>query len=115
GERHINYHGNSGCMVGWARLNHMGQDLTGLRIFDLMAGINLLNQLPEVDSARIGCVGLSGGCWLTQVLAAIDPRIQAVILSGFFTTFVQTIWHGHCVCHHPHGIGLVCDLPDYQH
>ena len=112
GERHINYHGNSGCMVGWARLNHMGQDLTGLRIFDLMAGINLLNQLPEVDSARIGCVGLSGGCWLTQVLAAIDPRIQAVILSGFFTTFVQTIWHGHCVCHHPHGIGLVCDLPD---
>ena len=112
GERHLDDHATSGCMVGWARLNHMGLDLTGLRIFDLMASINVLCQLPEVDSKRIGCAGLSGGCWLTQVLAAIDLRIQAVILSGFFATFVQTVWHGHCVCHHPHGIGLVCDLPD---
>jgi len=33
GERHINYHGNSGCMVGWARLNHMGQDPDRLAYF----------------------------------------------------------------------------------
>ena len=112
GERHIDECSTSGCMVGWARLNHMGLDLTGLRVFDMMVGINVLNQLQEVDSTRIGCAGLSGGCWLTQVLAALDRRIKAVILSGFFTTFVQTGWHGHCVCHHPHGMGLVCDLPD---
>ena len=104
--------GVSGCMVGWARLNQMGLDLTGLRIFDLMAGINLLTQRPEVDARRIGCAGLSGGCWLSQVLTALDRRVKAVILSGFFSTFVQTTWHGHCVCHHPFGIGLICDLPD---
>ena len=103
---------SSGCMLAWARLNHMGWDLTGLRIFDLMAGLNLLTARTDVDVRRIGCAGLSGGCWLSQVLTALDRRIKAVILSGFFTTFVQTVWHGHCICHHPHGIGLFCDLPD---
>ncbi len=102
----------SGCYLMWARLNQMGLDLTGFRVFELMAGINLLVQRPEVDTRRIGCAGLSGGCWLSQVLTALDRRIKAVILSGFFTTFVQTVWHGHCICHHPFGIGLVCDLPD---
>ena len=102
----------SGCATGWGRLNQMGLDLTGLRIFDLMSGLNLLSEHPAVDSRRIGCAGLSGGCWLSQVLTALDRRIKAVILSGFFTTFVQTTWHGHCVCHHPFGIGLICDMPD---
>lgn len=116
GERDIKpdqaYHGSSGCMLTWVRLNHVGLDLTGLRVFDLMAGINLLTARPDVDSQRIGCAGLSGGCWLSQVLTALDRRIKAVILSGFFTTFVQTVWHGHCICHHPFGIGRLCDLPD---
>ncbi len=101
-----------GCMLAWVRLNHVGLDLTGLRVFDLIAGINLLSQHPQVDPRRVGCAGLSGGCWLSQVLTALDRRIKAVILSGFFTTFAQTVWHGHCICHHPHGIGMYCDMPD---
>jgi len=101
-----------GCMLAWARLNHFGLDLTGLRVFDLMAGIHLLCDRPEVDARRLGCAGLSGGCWLAQVVTALDRRIRAVILSGFFTTFAQTVWHGHCICHHPHGIGAICDMPD---
>jgi dienelactone hydrolase len=101
-----------GCFLVWARLNGMGLDLTGFRIFELMAGVNLLARHPGVEASRIGCAGLSGGCWLSQVLAALDRRITAVILSGFFTTFTQTTWHGHCICHHPFGIGLLCDLPD---
>ena len=101
-----------GCMLAWARLNHFGLDLTGLRVFDLMAGIHLLCDRPEVDARRLDCAGLSGGCWLAQVVTALDRRIRAVILSGFFTTFAQTVWHGHCICHHPHGIGAICDMPD---
>jgi hypothetical protein len=103
---------SGGCWLVWARLNQMGLDLTGLRVFDLMAGIGLLSARPDVDPRRIGCAGLSGGCWLSQVATALDYRIRAVILSGFFTTFVQTVWHGHCICHHPFGIGRLCDLPD---
>ena len=104
--------GERGCRLVWFRLNQMGLDLTGFRVFDLMAGINLLTARNDVDGRRIGCAGLSGGCWLSQVLTALDRRIKAVILSGFFTTFVQTAWHGHCICHHPFGIGRICDMPD---
>ena len=102
----------AGCFLAWARLNQIGLDLTGFRIFELMAGLNLLAEHPDVNAARIGCAGLSGGCWLSQVLTALDRRIKAVILSGYFTTFVQTAWHGHCICHHPFGIGRYCDMPD---
>lgn len=102
----------SGCQLVWSRLNQMGLDLTGFRVFELMAGLNLLACHPEVDGAHLGCAGLSGGCWLSQVLTALDRRIKAVILSGYFTTFVQTAWHGHCICHHPFGIGRFCDMPD---
>lgn len=103
---------DTGCFLTWARLNQLGLDLTGFRVFELMAGLNLLARHPEVDAARIGCAGLSGGCWLSQVLAALDRRVRAVILSGYFTTFPQTAWHGHCICHHPFGIGRYCDMPD---
>lgn len=103
---------SSGCYLVWVRLNHMGLDLTGLRVFDLMAGLNLLSARADVNSHQLGAAGLSGGSWLAQILAALDPRIQAVVLSGFFTTFAQTIWHGHCICHHPFGLGSICDLPD---
>lgn len=103
---------SGGCDLLYRRLNHLGRDLTGFRIYELILCLNLLCALPEVDSKRIGGAGLSGGCWLTQVLAALDERVKAVILSGYFTTFAQTAWNGHCVCHHPKGIGLLCDMTD---
>ena len=103
---------NTGCLLAWSRLNQMGLDLSGLRVFELLTAVNLLADLPYVDARRIGCAGLSGGCWLSQLLTALDTRIKAVVLSGFFITFVQTTWHGHCVCHHPFGIGRICDMPD---
>jgi dienelactone hydrolase len=104
--------GKTGCELLFRRLNYMGLDLTGLRIFDLMIGINILYSMRNVDESRLGCAGLSGGCWLAMVLSALDERVKAVILSGYFTTFMQTSWHGHCLCHHPHGIGNICEMTD---
>jgi len=104
--------GGNGCFLAWSRFNHLGLDLTGARIFDLMAGLSLLAARADVDATRIGAAGLSGGCWLSQVLAAVDDRIAATVLSGYFSTFAQTAWHGHCVCHHPFGIGAYCEMPD---
>jgi len=104
--------GSRGCDLLFRRLNYMGLDLTGLRVFELMVGLNILCAMEQVDSSRIGCAGLSGGCWLAMVTTALDERIKAVILSGYFTTFMQTSWHGHCLCHHPHGIGKLCEMPD---
>ncbi len=104
--------GKTGCELLFRRLNYMGLDLTGLRVFELMVGLNILCSIKHVDNQRIGCAGLSGGCWLAMVLTALDERVKAVILSGYFTTFMQTSWHGHCLCHHPYGIGKICEMTD---
>lgn len=101
-----------GCESLWRRLNHVGLDLTGFRIWELMAGLNLLQAHPRVDPRRLGAAGLSGGCWLSQVLSALDTRVRAAVLSGYFSTFRQTAWVGHCICHHPKGIGAVCEMHD---
>jgi len=101
-----------GCNLLFRRLNHLGLDISGFRIFELQAALNILSNMAEIDSGRIGCAGISGGCWLSQLLAALDTRIKSVILCSYFTTFAQTAWIGHCVCHHPFGIGNVCDMPD---
>ena len=105
-------HPSGGCDFLWRRLNYLGYDLTGYRVYDLMRGVDYLQSLPEVDENRIGIAGLSGGCWLGIVHAALDERVQAAVLSGYFTTFAQTSWFGHCICHHPKGIGELCEMPD---
>ena len=105
-------HPSGGCDFLWRRLNYLGYDLTGYRVYDLMRGVDYLQSLPEVDGARIGIAGLSGGCWLGMVHAALDERVRAAVLSGYFTTFAQTSWFGHCICHHPKGIGELCEMPD---
>ena len=105
-------HPSGGCDFLWRRLNLLGYDLTGYRVYDLIRSVDYLQDLPEVDETRIGIAGLSGGCWLGIVHAALDRRVRAAILSGYFTTFAQTSWFGHCICHHPKGIGELCDIPD---
>ncbi|HHZ93229.1 TPA: hypothetical protein EYN98_15125 [Candidatus Poribacteria bacterium] len=105
-------HPSGGCDFLWRRLNLLGHDLTGYRVYDLIRSVDYLQSLSEVDETRIGIAGLSGGCWLGIVHAALDPRVQAAILSGYFTTFAQTSWFGHCICHHPKGIGELCEMPD---
>ncbi len=105
-------HPSGGCDFLWRRLNYLGYDLTGYRVYDLMRGVDYLQSLPEVDEGQIGIAGLSGGCWLGIVHAALDERVRAAVLSGYFTTFAQTSWFGHCICHHPKGIGELCEMPD---
>ena len=105
-------HPEGGCDFLWRRLNLLGHDLTGYRVYDLIRAMDVLAAQPEVDADRIGSAGLSGGCWLAMVHAAFDERVCASVLSGYFTTFAQTSWVGHCLCHHPKGIGEVCEMPD---
>ena len=50
----------------------------------LTRAIDALEMLPEVDRARIGVSGLSGGAWQAIWLAALDPRIAlANTVAGF--------------------------------
>ena len=56
-------------------------------VFDNMRAIDLLASLPQVDGARIGCIGHSLGGHNTMFTAAFDPRIKVLVSNCGFTRF----------------------------
>lgn len=64
-----------------------GTTWPGLVIHDDRRCVDVLESLPQVDPARIGCFGLSGGGWRTGHLCGAEPRIKASCLVGWMTTY----------------------------
>lgn len=56
-------------------------------IYDNLRAIDLLQSLPEVDEAQIGCIGHSLGGHNTMFTAAFDERIKALVSCCGFTRF----------------------------
>jgi len=63
------------------RLILLGVNFSLFRAWDGIRGIDYLLTRAEVDPARIGCCGQSGGGTMTQFLAALDSRIRAAVVS----------------------------------
>lgn len=72
--------------LGVRQLNWAGTTWAGVNYGDDSRCIDYLLSRPEVDAGRIGCTGLSGGGWRTNILAALDPRIKAAVSVGWMTT-----------------------------
>jgi dienelactone hydrolase len=64
----------------------MGRNLATYMIWDAVRGIDYLAGRPEVDPARIGCTGNSGGGNRTSYLMALDERVVAAAPGCFITT-----------------------------
>lgn len=56
-------------------------------IWDNLRAVDLLQQLPQVDGNRIGCIGHSLGGHNTMFTAAFDPRIKVMVSNCGFTRF----------------------------
>jgi arylsulfatase A-like enzyme/dienelactone hydrolase len=56
-------------------------------IWDNIRAIDLLQSLPEVDPARIGCLGHSLGGHNAMFTAAFEDRLKAIVSSCGFTRF----------------------------
>jgi dienelactone hydrolase len=69
-------------MAGW---NPLTQNL-----WDLMRCLDLLAAHPLVDAARIGMVGLSYGGTVTLFTAALDERVAAAVVSGYFSSWAES-------------------------
>jgi dienelactone hydrolase len=72
--------------LGVRQLNWAGTTWMGVNYWDDSRCVDYLLSRPEVDPVRIGCTGLSGGGWRTNVLAALDQRIRASVSVGWMTT-----------------------------
>ena len=70
-----------------------GGTLLGKILFDVSAGIDLLQSLPEVDAARIGFIGHSYGGRAALFAPAFDRRIAASVSSCGSTNFKDMLKH----------------------
>lgn len=64
-----------------------GMTWPGVFVFDDQRAIDYLVSRADVDPARIGCCGLSGGGLRTVMLAAADERIRCSCCVGMMTTW----------------------------
>jgi dienelactone hydrolase len=70
------------------------QSIMGLQTYNSLRALDWLSELPEVDPARIGVTGASGGGTQTFILCAIDSRPAA----AFPAVMVSTAMQGGCTC-----------------
>lgn len=79
-------------------LLQMGQTMAGHRTYEAIRAIDYAETREEVDPARIGMMGISGGGLVTTFATAVDDRVRAAVVSGYVCTFKDSILGiRHCV------------------
>jgi hypothetical protein len=61
----------------------LGDTLAAYMLHDAMRGIDYLISRPEVDAAKIGVTGNSGGGTQTSLVMLVDPRVAAAVPATF--------------------------------
>ncbi len=64
----------------------VGRSLAGYRVWDGIRSLDYLASRPEIDPARIGCTGNSGGGTMTAYLMALDDRVAVAAPSCYITS-----------------------------
>lgn len=84
-------------MVGWGeskQQRHRDKYTLTLQTWNSIRGVDFLSGLPEVDPARIGVTGASGGGTQSFLLAALDERVRVSIPC----VMVSAHFFGGCNC-----------------
>jgi dienelactone hydrolase len=83
----------------------LGQTMIGWRVWDVFRTLDYIATRSELDSSRVGCMGISGGGMVTLFAAALEPRIRAAFVSGYLNTFRDSIVSlSHCIDNYVPGI-----------
>lgn len=61
----------------------VGHNLPAAELWDNIRGLDYLTTRPDVDTARFGCLGNSGGATQTAYLLAAEPRLKVAALCSY--------------------------------
>ena len=93
GERHeyiaATSTGRDLCNINFNKGALFGIYTLTLNIWDIMKCIDYLETREEVDSERIGMMGLSYGGTVTTFASAVEPRIKAADIIGYVNPFAS--------------------------
>ncbi len=64
----------------------VGRQVASYRVWDGIRALDYLAGRPEIDPARLGCTGNSGGGTMTAYLMALDDRIAVAAPSCYITS-----------------------------
>ena len=92
---------------------HLGGSVVGQRVQDGKRLIDYLETRQDVDAGRLGAMGISGGGMHTFFSTCMDERIKACVISGYYSTFRDSIlaMH-HCACNFVPGLHKFGEMHD---
>jgi dienelactone hydrolase len=91
------------------RLRRWGLSLAGLQTWNSIRALDWLTALSDVDPARIGCTGESGGGTQTFLLTALDQRVKVAAP----VVMVSDSFQGGCVCENAAGLRYETDNVEF--
>ncbi len=104
---------NNSCQPSAGAALLFGETMIGWRAYDVMRTIDYIETRKDLDSKRVGCVGISGGGTCTLFASALDTRIQAAMVSGYLNTFRDCILSlAHCMDNYVPGILNWAEMSD---
>ncbi len=92
---------------------HLGISVVGIRVHDGMRLVDYLETRRDLDTRRLGAMGISGGGMHTLFSTCLDTRIRACVISGYFSTFRDSILAmSHCACNFVPGLAEFGEMHD---
>ena len=105
--------GGTSCLIPAGAALMLGRTLIGYRILDARRALDWLSARPEVDPARLGMTGISGGGQITFYTGAMETRLKAVLVCGYFNTYLDSVYSiHHCPDNHIPGVLKWFEMPD---
>jgi dienelactone hydrolase len=92
----------------------LGKSIAGLRVWEGMRALDYLAESNKhADMDRIGAMGISGGGLHTFFSTALDLRIKACVISGYFCDWRHSVLAmNHCTCNFIPGLMQLGELAD---